>query len=255
MQPGAAISEAIGRATARGSPALVAFLTAGFPDREPLRGISWPSRLPPTSSRSACRSPIPWRMDHDPACQPCRSRGGRDIGVDTRGPCRAAGNRAAPLLLMSYLNPLLAFGLGRLAARGKQGRRLRVHRAGPAVRGERRATRRTRPRRHRTGAARDAGDAAGPAGESCGDIARIYLRGDEHRHDGRDAAIAEATLDYLTRVRSASAVPVCAGFGIRSASQVTRLAGHADGVIVGSALVEAIERGEDAEAGINRLRC
>ena len=42
-------------------------------------------------------------------------------------------------------------------------------------------------------------------------------------------------------------VPVCAGFGIRSREQVERLSGHVDGVIVGSALVEVLERGEDAD--------
>ncbi|MEO0974212.1 MAG: tryptophan synthase subunit alpha [Pseudomonadota bacterium] len=38
-------------------------------------------------------------------------------------------------------------------------------------------------------------------------------------------------------------MPVCAGFGIRSAADVERLAPHVDGVIVGSALVETLERG------------
>ncbi|MGH8243089.1 MAG: tryptophan synthase subunit alpha [Steroidobacteraceae bacterium] len=49
-------------------------------------------------------------------------------------------------------------------------------------------------------------------------------------------------------------MPVCAGFGIRSAAQVARLAPHVDGVIVGSALVEALERGEDAAAFVASLR-
>ena len=39
---------------------------------------------------------------------------------------------AAPLLLMSYLNPLLAFGMERLAAGRREGRRQRLHRSGPA---------------------------------------------------------------------------------------------------------------------------
>jgi len=37
-------------------------------------------------------------------------------------------------------------------------------------------------------------------------------------------------------------VPVCAGFGIRGREQVERLSGHVEGVIVGSALVEVLER-------------
>jgi len=48
-------------------------------------------------------------------------------------------------------------------------------------------------------------------------------------------------------------VPVCAGFGIRSAEQVARMKGHVDGVVVGSALVEVLERREDPAAFIRSL--
>ena len=58
---------------------------------------------------------------------------------------------------------------------------------------------------------------------------------------GRNVAVP-TMLGYLDRVRAVSSIPVCAGFGIRARAQVERLAGHVDGVIVGSALVEVIER-------------
>jgi tryptophan synthase alpha chain len=61
-------------------------------------------------------------------------------------------------------------------------------------------------------------------------------------------------LNYLDRVRSASKVPVCAGFGIRQREQVERLSGHVEGVIVGSALVEVLERGDDPAAFLRALR-
>ena len=51
--------------------------------------------------------------------------------------------------------------------------------------------------------------------------------------------------DYLDRVSVHSSVPVCAGFGVRSPEQVTEIGRHVPGVVVGSALVEALERGED----------
>jgi tryptophan synthase alpha chain len=51
-----------------------------------------------------------------------------------------------------------------------------------------------------------------------------------------------------------SPVPVCAGFGIRSREQVERMRGHVDGVVVGSALVEVLERGEDPAAFLRSLR-
>jgi tryptophan synthase alpha chain len=55
-------------------------------------------------------------------------------------------------------------------------------------------------------------------------------------------------------VRGASEVPVCAGFGIRGAEQIERLRAHVDGVIVGSALVEVLERGADPGAFLLGLR-
>jgi tryptophan synthase alpha chain len=61
-------------------------------------------------------------------------------------------------------------------------------------------------------------------------------------------------LDYLGRVRTLAQVPVCAGFGIRSRAQVERLRGSVDGVIVGSALVEVLERGESAQQWLASLR-
>ena len=59
---------------------------------------------------------------------------------------------------------------------------------------------------------------------------------------------------YLDRVRAASSVPVCVGFGIREAAQVAALARHADGVIVGSALIDVLAAGEDPVAFLRGLR-
>lgn len=59
---------------------------------------------------------------------------------------------------------------------------------------------------------------------------------------------------YLQRVRSLTTLPVCAGFGVRRAEQVRGLAAHADGVIVGSALVEQLEAGNDPVAFLKSLR-
>jgi len=70
---------------------------------------------------------------------------------------------------------------------------------------------------------------------------------------GKNVAVPEDVLDYMDRVRAVSPVPVCAGFGIRSADQVARMQGHVDGVVVGSALVEVLERREDPAAFIRSL--
>ncbi len=60
--------------------------------------------------------------------------------------------------------------------------------------------------------------------------------------------------DYLGRVRAASSLPVLAGFGIRDPQQLAALDGHADGAIVGSALIEVLERDEDPLQFLDRLR-
>jgi tryptophan synthase alpha chain len=71
---------------------------------------------------------------------------------------------------------------------------------------------------------------------------------------GKNVAVPEDVVQYLERVRAAAALPVCAGFGIRSREQVARLRGHVDGVVVGSALVEQLERGADVSAWLRSLR-
>jgi tryptophan synthase alpha chain len=62
--------------------------------------------------------------------------------------------------------------------------------------------------------------------------------------DGLDAAVAG---ERLQQIRSRTTVPVVAGFGIKDAASATRMATHADGVVVGSALVASIAQAGSAE--------
>jgi tryptophan synthase alpha chain len=71
---------------------------------------------------------------------------------------------------------------------------------------------------------------------------------------GKAIGAAEDLSSYLERVRAAATVPVCAGFGIRTREQVDKLRGQVDGVIVGSALVEVLERGESPQEFLAGLR-
>lgn len=71
---------------------------------------------------------------------------------------------------------------------------------------------------------------------------------------GGEVDLPADTLEYLDRVHSVSTLPVLAGFGVRNRDQVAALAPHVDGVVVGSALIEAIDRGEDPGDFLKGLR-
>lgn len=60
--------------------------------------------------------------------------------------------------------------------------------------------------------------------------------------------------EYLDMVRAVSRAPVVAGFGVRDIGQVEALAPHCDGVIVGSALVEVVSSGADPVAFLEGMR-
>jgi tryptophan synthase alpha chain len=52
----------------------------------------------------------------------------------------------------------------------------------------------------------------------------------------------------VARIKRHTKLPVCVGFGVRSAEQARAIAESADGVAVGSALVDAVKRSLDADA-------
>ena len=62
-----------------------------------------------------------------------------------------------------------------------------------------------------------------------------------------------ATPDYahvaaaVARIKRHSQLPVAVGFGVRDAASAARIAAHADGVVVGSALIEALRASLDAQ--------
>lgn len=72
---------------------------------------------------------------------------------------------------------------------------------------------------------------------------------------GSRGELPEDLDQLIEQAVAVSKVPVCVGFGISSAEQVRRVTSRARGVIVGSALLERLERGEDAEAFLRGLSC
>src|SRR5207253_1132770 len=66
---------------------------------------------------------------------------------------------------------------------------------------------------------------------------------------GVKEADADAVAPHVERVRKASGLPVCVGFGIKTPERAAAIAQVADGAVVGSALVDevakAVEMNED----------
>lgn len=60
---------------------------------------------------------------------------------------------------------------------------------------------------------------------------------------GASTALRASLADEVAALRSATSVPIAVGFGISTPAQAATVAGVADGVIVGSALIDAVERG------------
>ncbi len=60
---------------------------------------------------------------------------------------------------------------------------------------------------------------------------------------GARDAVSNAAPELVDRVKAVSDIPVGVGLGVRSREQAAEIAGYADGVIVGSALVSALSDG------------
>jgi tryptophan synthase alpha chain len=254
VSPRERISQAIRAAAGAGEPALVAYLTAGYPRRgqfrEHLRAIA--------AAADVVEVGVPFT---DPMADGVTiqraSLAALSQGVSLRWILAELAELAdvkAPILLMSYLNPLLAFGAGALAAAawranvsgfivpdlpldesGELGTALDEQQIALVQM----VTPVTEPVRLRQLCA-----------GSQGFIYAVTMTGTT----GKSVAVPDEVLAYLDAVRAMSTLPVCAGFGIRSREQVQRLRGHVDGVVVGSALVEVLERGADPAAWLRQLR-
>ena len=119
------IAERLAAVRARRKKAFVAFVTAGDPslDRTVEVALRARARRAWTSSSWACRSPIP--LADGPVIQRASERAlaRGHAGARARGGARASARRATlPLLLFSYFNPLLRYGLDAPGPRGR-GRR------------------------------------------------------------------------------------------------------------------------------------
>jgi tryptophan synthase alpha chain len=254
VNPRDRIAGVIRAAAALGEPALIAYLTAGFPSRarfrDHLRALAAGSDV--VEVGVPFTDPMADGVTIQRASLAALAQGVSLAWILEE--VAALGAIGAPLLLMSYLNPLLAFGLGRLAEQAA--------RAGvsgfivPDLPLDESSEFRSALDESQLALVQMVTPVTGPQrlAQLCtgshGFVYAVTMTGTT----GRNVAVPAGVLDYLDRVRGASPLPVCAGFGIRNREQVERLRAHVDGVVVGSALVEVLERGENPGEFLQSLR-
>jgi tryptophan synthase alpha chain len=252
----------------------VGYLTAGFPNRRQFKDnlaavmsacdvveIGVPFSDPMADGTTIQRASfvaladgvtLPWILQELAAVRQPRTAGDSREPVSSGVPDGVP--EGVPVLLMSYLNPLLQYGFEKLprdaAAAGVAGfivpdlpyeesdeLRAALDQEGLAL--IQMVTPVTPPER-----------LSMLCNSAQGFVYAVTMTGTT----GKSAEVPDDILAYMDRVRRCSMVPVCAGFGIRSREQVARFASHVDGVVVGSALVETLERGDDVRAFLGSLR-
>ena len=63
---------------------------------------------------------------------------------------------------------------------------------------------------------------------------------------GTRSVVSDRAEELVARTRAQTALPVCVGLGVSNGDQAAEVARYADGVIVGSALVRAVDEGPEA---------
>lgn len=255
MQPHERVSAAIRAANDSGRPALVPFITAGYPKADDF--IATLKDIAAVGDVVELGIPFSDPMADGMTIQRSSFEALRQ-GVSLEWifeQCeRAAGDIDAPLVMMSYLNPLLAFGYDRLAARAKA--------TGvcafivPDLPFEESEDLRTALEAEGLGLIQLVTPATPPerlkklCSASRGFVYAVTITG----ITGGASSLPADLAGYLDAVSEAAELPVCAGFGIRKPEDVAAVGQHAAGAIVGSALVEVLERGEDPAAFLASLR-
>lgn len=255
MLPHEQVSRAISAASEDGRTALVPFITAGYPD--PGKFIATLRSIAEFGDVVEIGVPFSDPMADGMTIQRSSYKA-IENGVTLRWIFEqlAAEEKpfAAPLVMMSYLNPLLAFGYERLAERARA-----------------------------TGVCCfiipdlpfEESDDIRAALESCGvgliqlvtpatPADRLKRLADASRGflyavtitgiTGGGSGLPDGLAEYLDGVCAVSPLPVCAGFGIRARADVENVGRHAQGAILGSALVEILEKGGDPAAFLSSLR-
>ena len=243
------VERAFARAREERRAALVAYLCAGDPSLERTRELV-PLLFQAGADLVELGLPFSDPIADGPVIQAASFRalqaGTTAAGVlDTVAALRAGGCDG-PIALMSYLNPILAVGLDPFAARAAAaGVDALVLPDVPLEQAEQ-----LEPAFGRHGVELALLAAPTTPAER---LARIGARARGFLYFVSVAGVTGARrelppelIGQLRAAKAASRVPVVVGFGIGRPEQVAELAPHADGVVVGSALVRALEGGGPA---------
>ena len=253
MQAHERIGAAINAANEQGRTAVVPFITAGYP--EPADFISTLKAIAEVGDVVELGIPFSDPMADGMTIQ-------RSSFVALQNGVRLqwifdelemAGDLNTPLVMMSYLNPLLAFGYDKLAQRARA--------TGvcafivPDLPFEECAELKAALEEEGLGLIQLVTPATPDTrlkmlcDASRGFVYAVTITG----ITGGGSGLPNDLAGYLEKVSSISGLPVCAGFGIREAADVVNVGQYAAGAIVGSALVEVMETGEDPRPFLRSL--
>lgn len=166
--------------------------------------------------------------------------------ADTFAVVRAVAAAGGVPTVMSYWNPILAYGVERfaadLAAAGGQGI------ITPDLIPEEAADWTAAARAHHLGQIFLVAPSSTPErlAMTCNAASGFIYAQAVMGVTGARETVSAAPRELVHRVRELSSTPVCVGLGVRTGDHAAEIAGYADGVIVGSALISAASQGEAA---------
>ena len=243
-----AIARAFERARAERRAALIPYLTAGWPT---LEGCREALRLAERAGADLVEVGIPFS---DPLADGVTIQ--RSTQAALEGGMTAAGvlalvrdaRLAVPVVVMTYLNPVLAYGLDRFLGdaerAGVAGLLCTDLPAGVAPDIERRVTNSALDLIRLVAPTTPDERLTATLGAASGFVYLISRLG----VTGARADVPPDLERHVHRVRAATSLPVAVGFGISTPAQAAAAARWADGVVVGSELVEALGAGGLAAA-------
>ncbi len=233
-----------------GRAALVTFVMAGDPDYDTALAIL---KTLPKAGADVIELGMPFTdpMADGPAIQAAglRALGGGQTMIRTLSLVREfrRGDEATPIVLMGYYNPIYVYGPARFLEDAKaagvdglivvdlppeEDEELCLPALAAGLNFIRLATPTTDDKRLPT-----------VLKNTSGFVYYVSITG----ITGAAAPDAVKVAGAVQRIKRHTALPVCVGFGVRTAAQAAAIAADADGVVVGSALVDAVRNSLGAE--------